>query len=269
MSSIFHDRDFALRVEESIRLFGVKLTVAKGDLVEVVPILDGAIYLHKDVPDWSKAIGVGLNREVGDDDIRRMEAIFEERSLEPAISATPWHHPSLFEVTGKRGWAISDWGTLLAACLDELPDIGPVNPSISITIAGQDEMELWAETIGRGYEGDEAISEDDRALHLGLARTAGVHCLLARVDGEIAGASIVSLIPEVGVLSIMSSSTLPDFRRRGIQMAFIRERLQMGRDAGLEIAIVTCHPGSASQRNVERAGFQVVYNRCLLSRAVD
>lgn len=269
MQQQFYDREFALRVEESIRLFGVNLTEAKGDLVEVIPFLDGAIYIHKDVPDWSKAIGVGLNHELTDQDVEQMEAHFRKYSIEPAISATPWHYPSLFTATGERGWAICDWGTLLATRLEKLPVPPPTDRSITISIAGLDEFELWADTIGRGYEGDEAVSEDDRALHLGLARTEGVHCLLAHVNGEIAGASIVSLIPEVGVLSIMSSSTLPEYRRRGIQQAFIQERLRMGRNAGLELAVVTCHPGSASQRNLERAGFQVAYNRCLLSRAAD
>jgi hypothetical protein len=61
---------------------------------------------------------------------------------------------------------------------------------------------------------------------------------------------------------------LPVFRRRGVQTALLRRRLADAYEAGCELALLTTSPGSKSQENGHRQGFELLYSRALLVRPV-
>jgi GNAT superfamily N-acetyltransferase len=80
---------------------------------------------------------------------------------------------------------------------------------------------------------------------------------LAWVDGQPAGTGALKI--EDGIAWLSADSTIPLFRRRGIQQALQRFRLQLAWAAGCRLAIIEAAVGSASQRNMERLGFRVIY----------
>jgi hypothetical protein len=47
----------------------------------------------------------------------------------------------------------------------------------------------------------------------------------------------------------------------------LAERLRFAREQGADVAMLVAAPGSASQRNAQRAGFQVAYSRVKFERA--
>jgi GNAT superfamily N-acetyltransferase len=57
------------------------------------------------------------------------------------------------------------------------------------------------------------------------------------------------------------ASTVPEQRRRGLQSALLEARLRYARKRGCDVAMMVAEPGSNSQRNAERQGFQVAYTR--------
>ena len=61
-------------------------------------------------------------------------------------------------------------------------------------------------------------------------------------------------------------ATLPSARRQGWQSAFIRCRLAAAQQQGSDLAMASVLPGSGSNRNYERAGFQLIYMRVNLMR---
>ena len=65
---------------------------------------------------------------------------------------------------------------------------------------------------------------------------------------------------------MFGDSTLPEARGRGWQQALIQARLALAAARGCELAGVAVVPGTASNRNYERAGFQLVYMRVNLMR---
>jgi hypothetical protein len=81
---------------------------------------------------------------------------------------------------------------------------------------------------------------------------------LARVDGHPAAAASLYLDTQGALLS--GAATLPRYRRHGCQGALIAQRLA---DASKhsDLAVVTVAYGSASQTNLERAGFQTTHTR--------
>jgi GNAT superfamily N-acetyltransferase len=64
-----------------------------------------------------------------------------------------------------------------------------------------------------------------------------------------------------GVALFGGSSTVPELRRRGLQTALLEERMRYAYDQGCDLAMMVALPGSESQRNAERKGFQIAYTR--------
>jgi acyl CoA:acetate/3-ketoacid CoA transferase beta subunit len=86
---------------------------------------------------------------------------------------------------------------------------------------------------------------------------------IAWIDGQAAGGGSSWMLD--GVLGVAGTSTLPQFRRRGVQAAITSQAILDGREADLIIA--TTAPGSTSQRTFERLGFQLLYTRTILVKA--
>jgi N-acetylglutamate synthase-like GNAT family acetyltransferase len=72
-----------------------------------------------------------------------------------------------------------------------------------------------------------------------------------------------------GVALLTGAATLPDKRRRGVQSALLSSRLADAGRLGCDVAVVTTQPGSKSQQNAQRQGFELLYTRAVLVRASD
>jgi ribosomal protein S18 acetylase RimI-like enzyme len=92
--------------------------------------------------------------------------------------------------------------------------------------------------------------------------TVGVRRYDARLDGVLAGGA--SFRTAEGVAQLTGAATAPAHRRRGIQTALLSARLADATVAGCDIAVVTTQPGSRSQQNVQRQGFDLLYTRAVL-----
>jgi ribosomal protein S18 acetylase RimI-like enzyme len=101
----------------------------------------------------------------------------------------------------------------------------------------------------------EPVFQDISLLH-------GYSQYLARRDGQPAGAASMRL--HEGIAQLCGAATLPAHRRLGIQTALLRERLICAARAGCDVAIVTTEPGSKSQENVQRQGFELLYVRAIM-----
>ena len=64
----------------------------------------------------------------------------------------------------------------------------------------------------------------------------------------------------------MGAATRPSHRRRGVQSSLLAARLARAAEAGCDVAVVTTQPGSKSQQNVQRQGFELLYTRAVLVR---
>lgn len=60
------------------------------------------------------------------------------------------------------------------------------------------------------------------------------------------------------------AATVPTYRRRGVQAALLATGLAAAAEAGRDIAGVTTSPGSTSQKNLQRSGFQLQYTRAVM-----
>ncbi|MGH9866204.1 MAG: GNAT family N-acetyltransferase, partial [Candidatus Acidiferrales bacterium] len=82
--------------------------------------------------------------------------------------------------------------------------------------------------------------------------------------GKVAGGGTLAV--RDGVAGLFGASTLPAFRNRGVQTALLHARLKRAGEACCDLAVSLAQLGSASQRNIVRQGFVVLYTRVKFER---
>ena len=65
-------------------------------------------------------------------------------------------------------------------------------------------------------------------------------------------------------MTLFADATIARYRRLGLQRELIAARLNEALALGCDLVTASTLPGSASQRNYERMGFEVVYTRVTL-----
>ena len=84
-------------------------------------------------------------------------------------------------------------------------------------------------------------------------------------DNVVAGGAAMRIAE--GMAQLCGAATLPAHRRRGVQTALLQHRLADAGRAGCDMAVVTTQPGSVSQQNVQRQGFELLYSRAILIKS--
>ena len=80
-------------------------------------------------------------------------------------------------------------------------------------------------------------------------------------DGQPGAAGVLLLHPRRRCALRRLDQTVPAVRRRGLQTALLEERMRYAFNHGCDLAMMVALPGSDSQRNAERRGFQIAYTR--------
>jgi hypothetical protein len=82
---------------------------------------------------------------------------------------------------------------------------------------------------------------------------------LARVEGRPAAAATLYVHDRVGYLA--DAATAPAFRRHGLHVALLRQRICDTATSGVEFIFSGAEPMSTSHRNMERAGLRLHFTR--------
>jgi GNAT superfamily N-acetyltransferase len=246
------------------------------------------------------AVGLGMEAPVDEAGLRQVEDFYASRGGPPILATCPFADPSLFALLAKRGWQITEFENVLALELGG-PAASAAGAAGAASAAGAEgaaegagaagaaggagaahvrgvdvcgvdvrvastpeERALWGRIAARGFsdEGEPGSAQEDFGSLMAARRDAIL--VLAWADGEPVGTGALGIDGTVGWLS--GDSTLPQYRRRGIQQAIQRHRLKLAQEAGCTLAVTESAPGSGSQRNMERLGFRVVYTHLEFTR---
>ncbi len=107
-------------------------------------------------------------------------------------------------------------------------------------------------TVGVWTTAPELLPRLDRALRQWVALVEAA-CSRFRADSEVA------LLPDDGTPARVSP-LLAEL----VQTALLAARLTDARAAGCDVAVITTQPGSTSQQNAQRRGFDLLYTRATL-----
>jgi hypothetical protein len=215
----------------------------------------------------NKTLALGLGTPVEDADLDAIETFYDERGIPVQIELCPLAVPGLAARLTKRGYQLQGFENQLVRRSGAQPALAR---GLRVTAATPDLEDLWLTVVATGFvaaDGSGAAApppSPDLVERLRRVMTAFAHPdferLLVWVGDEPAGAAAAYISD--GVLGVTGTSTLPAFRRRGVQTAAVCHVLN-GAVGRAELAMATVEPGSISQRNFERAGFQVVYTRAI------
>ena len=230
---------------------------------------------------FNKVAGLGFGTELTDDAVARLESSYDARGGEIRVEQSSLADPAVAALLTRRGFALVGYENVLGLPLT--PDVvsalarerhAAVERGIAIAAAANDETRTWIQTTTDGFlhpdtfDGPpptESFARDAiERVFADFSGAPGCVLYLARRGGAIAGGGALRIVD--GLAQMAGASTLPSHRRHGVQSALLRARLVEAATAGCDLAVVTTEPGSRSQANVQRAGFELLYVRAILVR---
>ncbi len=221
-----------------------------------------AVYCGADSP-VTQAVGLGLNGPVSREEFDRLEEFYFSRNEAVRVETCPMADASLLEHYKERGYHVSEFSNVMVRGMAGDERWKAVE-GVEVRRAGVGEMDLWTLTVAQGFAEHFPVTAELLSVMKLFAMGKNAECYLARVDGHVAGGATLALREKVA--GMFGASTLPDFRRRGVQTALLQARLQRASEAGCEMAVSLAQPGSGSQRNIMRQGFRVLYTRVKFER---
>jgi len=274
---LFGSTELALRVERAAcSLIAAGAEAARnrdgGDRVLLLPVAGGLAVWAGDGSPLNKVAGAGFAGAIADDELDRLETELEDRSSPIRFELANLGDPANGRLLTERGYALVGFENELGLDLGGR-DFGATAPGIEITRSTDDDFEVWLEAVvdGFAHPDEQGVPSDESFPREVLKQVMReISCLegfvryVARVDGEIAGGGSLRL--SEGVAQLAGAATLPQFRRRGVQSSLLTARLADARAEGCDLAVVTTQPGSKSQQNVSRQGFELLYSKAVLVR---
>ncbi len=256
------DTNLALKLElaeaacgADCALFRARRDPTLGAVLEVGSGL--AIYAGADSP-VTQAFGLGMSGPVAEQEFECLEHFFESRQAAVQVEACPLADFSLTDGFCSRGYKPIEFSNVFGRDMSQAIDLPAPSAEVTVRPVLPGEEEAWADVASRGF----SEGQENEALREAIADFSGhpnMKLYLALVYGEPAGAGTMSVRGEVAVVN--GAATLPRFRRRGVHTELLRVRLEKARAAGCRLSMVATQVASGSHRNVERAGFCVLYTR--------
>jgi hypothetical protein len=257
--------DLARRLEAAEARIGVACAEAHQRLnagleAAVLEVCGGfAIFVGVESP-LTHAVGLGMHGAVRADEMDRLEEFYRSRGAAVNVELCPLADPSLVELLGERGYGLTEFNNVLTRSFAAL-EIAPVE---TVRPTHADEEPLWTRTVGRGFLEKDDLTPDEMDVGRAIWHMPGSCCYLAFDGGRAAAAGAMAV--QGGLATLFADGTVVGFRGAGLQGALIRERVRAAGEEGCDLATASTLPGSVSQRNYERHGFQVAYTKAILAR---
>jgi len=253
----------ARRLEAAEALTGAECVEAQRRLqpalgAAVLEVAGGVAIFAGEGSPLTHAVGLGMRGPVSAAEMDRMEDFYRERGAAISVEFCPLADPSLIELLSERGYRVTEFNNMLVRSLAG----AEFAAAETVRLAGADEEELWARTVGRGFLEKDDLTPEEMEVGRAVWHLRGSRCYLVFSGERAAGGGAMAV--NGGLATLFADSTMMGFRGGGLQSALIRERLRAAAGEGCDLATASTLAGSVSQRNYERAGFQVAYTKATL-----
>jgi len=273
-SPLFCDADLARRIER-----------VEGQLIEaaaraahrrtgsgkgfVIPVAGGLASFADDDSPFNKVVGLGFGGVPTATELDEIESAYAACEAPVQVELPHLADPEIGIVLSDRGYRLESFENVLGIALEDKDD--PVCPDgIEIRRSGDDEFDVWLEAMADAVavpdlQGVPWHEEFPRDVYLAAERDAAaadIDRYLALRDGVVAGGA--GLRTADGIAQFAGAGTVPAHRRHGVQSALLSARLADAAAAGCDVGVVVTQPGSKSQQNAQRRGFDLLYTRAIL-----
>lgn len=261
---LFMDKALARRLERTEGAINASFVEARARVTPecgaVWRDFDGtyAMFDGVDSP-MTQAFGLGLFEPVAAGALAAIEGFFRHHGSDAIHEVSPLAGAETFLLLAERGYRPVELTTILARPLAGPLEAPVLGPGMQVRAVGAHEAKSWIETSVSGWGARPEIAE-----YVGkVATIAFVNPTMTSFVVEREGKPIAtgSLGIHEGVALLAGASTVPEHRGLGAQAALLAVRLAEAKRRGCDVALMGAEPGSTSQRNAERNGFQVAYSR--------
>jgi GNAT superfamily N-acetyltransferase len=219
----------------------------------------------------NKVVGIGFDGVPPETALDEVEHTYSQFGASVCVELSNLADPGVAAALSARDYRLIGFENMLGRLLPD--DAQPSSSAIQVRRVAADKIDSWVDVVVEGFahpdsEGVVSHEEFPRNIVACAMRdleASGALAYIAECDGAIAGGGSVRITD--GIAHLCGAATVPTYRRRGVQSALLSARLHDARNAGCDLAIVTTAPGSTSQRNMQRNGFQLLYTRAILTKA--
>ena len=240
----------------------------------VVPLAGGTATYSGEGSPLNKVVGLGFQGGVDATELAAVERLYAERGSPVQIEVSTLADPSVGSLLTDRDYRLVGFENVLGRSLSDGDHAapGPASADVDLEVCDDDTFETWLDALVTAFLnpnsdgipshesfGREALEEVLRDM----AGAPGFVRYLARRGRAPAGGASMRIEQNVALLT--GAATLPSHRLRGVQASLLARRLHDAGRAGCDVAVVTTQPGSISQRNVQRKGFELLYSRAVFT----
>jgi hypothetical protein len=235
----------------------------------VIPIAGGVASFAGEGSPYNKVAGLGFDGVPDPAALDEIEKAFAGFGSPVQVELAHLADPAVGALLAGRGYRLESFENVLGRALTgQLERVMP--PGIEVRPSGEAEFETWLDVVAEGSvhpdtQGVPWYEEFSREAIIGAERdsaAAGDVRYAALRGGVIVGGATMRMAE--GVAQLTGAATAPAHRRRGVQTALLSARLADAAAAGCDVAVITTQPGSKSQQNAQRQGFDLLYTRAVL-----
>ena len=235
----------------------------------VIPVAGGVASFAGEGSPYNKVAGLGFGGVPDPAALDGIEKAFAGCGSLVQIELAHLADPAIGALLAGRGYRLESFENVLGRALTgESGRVMP--PGVEVRLSGEEEFETWLDVVAEGSvnpdtQGVPWHEEFSREAIIGAERdsaAAGDMRYAALRDGAIVGGATMRMAE--GVAQLTGAATVPAHRRRGVQTALLSARLADAAAAGCDVAVITTQPGSKSQQNAQRQGFDLLYTRAVL-----
>jgi GNAT superfamily N-acetyltransferase len=235
----------------------------------VIPIAGGVACFAELGSPFNKVAGLGFKGVPSAAALDEIERAFAGCGGSVQIELAHLADPAIGALLTERGYRLASFENVLGVAIDaKSKRVTP--PGVEVRPSGDEEFDAWLDVVADGFahpdtQGVPSHQDFPREILERAERdfaAAGVMRYVALLDGVLAGGASFRIAEDIAQLA--GAATAPAYRRRGVQSALLSARLAEAADTGCDIAVVTTQPGSKSQQNVQRRGFDLLYARAVL-----
>jgi hypothetical protein len=269
----FPDAALARRIEAAecrLSLAIVDAVLARGGDAFAVPLGEGAAVFSGSGSPINKVIGAGFGAPIPESTWAAVERRFADKGCPVRVEISTLADSAVGAALTRRGYVLTDFENVLGYDVSDAGGAGLLTGD-GITIArNEGDLATWMDLVVQGFAQPDGSPQSSEVFEDGTLRqvfrdfagSAGFTRYIARVHGTNAGGAGLRL--SEGIAQFCGASTLPAFRRRGVQAALLRCRLRDAAEVACDVAVVTTQPGSKSNHNAQRQGFALLYARAVL-----
>ena len=223
----------------------------------------GGAYAMFDGPEspLTQTFGLGVHEEATAEHLERLERFFKDRGAPVFHEVSPMADMSLLSMLGERGYKPIELTSVMYRPLQDAEIVNAVaNSEITARPIEESEADVWARTAARGWATVfDGLGDFMLALGRIAARTEGGQPFLAEIGGTPVAAAGFGTYDDVCILA--GASTVPEARNKGAQNSLLAARLRHAQERGCTLAMMCALPGSQSQKNAQKNGFNIAYTR--------